>query len=183
MTVDGARPRVLVTAAASRLGGLVVAALAGDAELQYGFKFRQRKKRNDFNFCGYDPLSDVLLSDTDLHAIEPYFNTVHGPAPSYHNGRSYIALLGAGNHSLSDGTTCRNPGDFFEMSGDEDEESIAADWYTDEDVLAAYAMATTMTDTAMTSRRMVCCPTVPRAPAAAHSASATPRRAVLPVWR
>lgn len=121
-------------------------ALTASTELQYGIKYRQREKRNDFNFCGYDPLNEILLSDTDIKDIAPYFNTVHGPAPSSENGRSYISLLGQGSYALSDGTTCFNPGDSFEVSGDEDEESIAADWYTDEDVLATYLMATTMTE-------------------------------------
>jgi hypothetical protein len=58
--------------------------------------------------------------------------------------RALIPTLGDGVFTLSDGTTCRAPGSNWEMSGDEDEESIAADWYTDEDVLAGYLMATTM---------------------------------------
>lgn len=41
---------------------------------------------------------------------------------------------------------CFNPGTAFEVSGDEDEESIAAGWYTDEDVTSAYLMATTVAD-------------------------------------
>ena len=121
-------------------------ALTDATELQYGVKTRQREKRNDFNFCGYDPINEILLSDTELHDIEPYLGSVHGPAPSFSNGRSYISLLGQGSYELSDGTTCFNPGTAFEVSGDEDEESIAADWYTDEDVTAAYMMATTQTD-------------------------------------
>lgn len=46
--------------------------------------------------------------------------------------------------TLADGSSCRAPGAEFELSGDEDEESIPADWVTEEDVFSAYVMATTI---------------------------------------
>ncbi len=117
-------------------------------ELQYGLKIRQREKRNDFNFCAYEPVGDILLSSADLRSIPPYLNSVHGPAPSSDNVRSYIGRVGPGTAALSDGTTCLDPGPEFEFSGDEEEESVPADWRTDEDIAAAYLMATTVTDNA-----------------------------------
>lgn len=118
--------------------------LTQDSEIQYGLKYRQREKRNDFNLCGYDPVDDILLSDFGFETISPYLNSIHGPAPSVAQVKASKANLGSGSYRLSDGTTCPNPGAFFEPSGDEEEESIAADWSTDEDVLAAYFMATTI---------------------------------------
>lgn len=117
-------------------------------ELQYGLKIRQREKRNDFNFCAYEPVDDILLSSAGLRSIAPYLNSVHGPAPSSGNIRSYIDRIGSGAVALSDGTTCLGTGPEFEFSGDEEEESVPADWRTDEDVVSAYLMATTVTDSA-----------------------------------
>ena len=116
-------------------------------ELQYGIKYREREKDNDFNFCGYEPVTDSTLADYPNQEIGDYFGNRHGPAPTVAGTRALISTLGDGVFTLSDGTTCRAPGMAWEMSGDEDEESIAADWYTDEDILAGYLMATTMTDT------------------------------------
>lgn len=115
-------------------------------EIQYGAKYRARSKVNEFNFCGYDPISSSTLADYDFAVIDPYLANAHGPAPTVANVRAFVAALGTGTVALSDGTTCGAPGALFELSGDEDAESIAADWYTDEDVLAAYAMATTEFD-------------------------------------
>src|SRR5690606_32380973 len=78
--------------------------------------------------------------------IGNYLGNRHGPAPTVGGTRALIQTLGQGTFLLSDGTTCPAPGAQWEMSGDEDEESIAADWSTDEDILAGYAMATTRTD-------------------------------------
>jgi len=117
-------------------------------ELQYGAKIRQREKRNDFNFCAYEPVDDILLPGTGLRDIAPYLNSVHGPAPSADNVRSYIGRIGSGTVALSDGTTCLDTGPAFEFSGDEEEESVPADWRTGEDVASAYIMATTDTATA-----------------------------------
>jgi TonB-dependent receptor len=44
---------------------------------------------------------------------------------------------------LADGTFCPGAGTDYEFSGDEEAESIPADWYTDEDVNSVYMMATT----------------------------------------
>ena len=115
-------------------------------ELQYGLKYRQREKENDFDFCGYDPVNRSTLADYPNEEIGNYFGNRHGPAPTVAGTLALIPTLGDGVFTLSDGTTCRAPGSNWEMSGDEDEESIAADWYTDEDVLAGYLMATTITD-------------------------------------
>lgn len=120
-------------------------AMNDSTELQYGFKYRQREKDNDFNFCGYEPVEDSTLADYPNKEIGDYMNNRHGPAPTVAGTRALIETLGDGVFTLSDGTTCRAPGDNWEMSGDEDEESIVADWYTDEDVLAGYLMATTET--------------------------------------
>ncbi len=115
-------------------------------ELQYGLKIRQREKRNDFNFCAYEPVDDILLTSAGLRSIAPYLNSVHGPAPSSGNVRSYIDRIGSGAVALSDGTTCLDTGPEFEFSGDEEEESVPADWRTNEDVASVYLMATTVTD-------------------------------------
>ena len=117
-------------------------------ELQYGLKIRQREKRNDFNFCAYEPVDDILLSSAGLRSIPAYLNSVHGPAPSVDTVRSYIGRIGSSAAALSDGTTCLDTGPEFEFSGDEEEESVPADWRTDEDIASAYLMATTVTDTA-----------------------------------
>ena len=122
--------------------------LGGATELQYGFKYRRREKRNDFNFCAYEPVDDIFLSQADLAPIAPYLNSVHGPAPSIANVRSYLDRIGTGTVDLSDGTTCAATGPEFEFSGDEEEESVPADWHTDENVAAAYVMASTLTNNA-----------------------------------
>jgi len=121
----------------------VTTQLNAATEIQYGAKYRARTKENDFNFCGYDPLTSSTLADYDFAVIDPYLDNTHGPAPTVANVRGFVDAIGTGTVALSDGTTCRAPGPLFELSGDEDAESIAADWYTDEDVMAAYAMATT----------------------------------------
>lgn len=123
-------------------------AMTQDTELQYGFKYRQREKDNDFNFCGYEPVDDATLADHGNRFVGSYLGNVHGPAPTYDGVRDLIPTLGTGVFTLSDGTVCPAPGSNYEMSGDEDVESIAADWYTDEDVMAGYIMATTVTDRA-----------------------------------
>lgn len=115
-------------------------------ELEYGFKYRQREKENNENFCGYEPLNDISLSNFETQTLTPYLNSVHGPAPTIAAVRSYIANLGQDRVALSDGTTCQAPGNLYEFSGDEEEESIPADWKTQEDILALYLMATTKTD-------------------------------------
>lgn len=121
-------------------------ALDQSTELQYGLKIRQREKHNDFNFCAYEPVDDILLTSAGLRSIAPYLNSVHGPAPSSDNVRSYIDRIGSDAVALSDGTTCLDTGPEFEFSGDEEEESVPADWRTNEDVASAYLMATTVTD-------------------------------------
>jgi len=115
-------------------------------ELQYGVKYRAREKNNDFNFCGYIPVEDSTLADYDNRFLGTWFSNEVGPLPTSSGVRAFIDTLGAGLVELSDGTTCRAPGANWELSGDEDEESIAADWYTNEDVLSGYVMATTSTD-------------------------------------
>ena len=122
--------------------------LNDSTELQFGGKIRQREKVNNYNFCGYDPLVDSTLADYDFVTPDQYLNTAHGPTPTFDQVEAFRANLGAGTYSLSDGTSCPNPGTFFEPSGDEEEESIAADWTTEEDVLAAYIMGTTVIDRA-----------------------------------
>ncbi|WP_299594665.1 TonB-dependent receptor [uncultured Microbulbifer sp.] len=115
-------------------------------ELQYGIKYRQRDKDNEFDFCGYEPIDDVTLAEHDNRVIGDYFGNNHGPSPTYDGVRDLIPTLGNGSFALSDGTSCRAPGDLYEMSGDEEEESIAADWYAEENIFAGYLMATTTTD-------------------------------------
>lgn len=122
--------------------------LGDNTELQYGLKLRQREKVNEYNFCGYEPVDDVFLSDLSYTTPDQYFNSVPGPTATFAQAKAFISNLGSGNVMLSDGTTCFNPSPFFEFSGDEEEESIPADWYTDEDVLSGYVMATTVLDDA-----------------------------------
>jgi len=119
--------------------------LAGNTELQYGLKYRQREKSNDYNFCGYEPVVDSTLADYPNLLTERFLNSDSGPTTTFDQVKAFRNNLGSGSYALSDGTTCRNPGAFFEVSGDEEEESIAADWYTDEDILAGYIMGTTQT--------------------------------------
>ncbi|HHX82832.1 MAG TPA: TonB-dependent receptor, partial [Pseudomonadaceae bacterium] len=120
-------------------------ALDSGTELQYGAKLRQREKRNDFNFCAYDPLSDLSLADGGTRIEPGYFPTLQGPYPSAEGALALgaLAMNQAVPALLADGTFCPSPGAGFEFSGDEEEESIPADWATDEDVMAAYLMATT----------------------------------------
>ncbi|MFT4861615.1 MAG: TonB-dependent receptor [Pseudohongiellaceae bacterium] len=114
-------------------------------ELQFGLKYRAREKTNDYNFCGYEPVSDILLSSVDFVTPSQFLSTAAGPTASFDQVKGFISQLGTGSATLSDGTGCQNPGALFEFSGDEDEESIPADWVTEEDVFSAYAMATTVT--------------------------------------
>ncbi|MFZ9127181.1 MAG: TonB-dependent receptor [Steroidobacteraceae bacterium] len=115
-------------------------------ELQYGVKYRARKKTNDFNFCGYEPIEDVSLADFDNATIGRYFGNVHGPSPTFRGTRALLGTLGSDSFALADGTRCPTPGTLWDVSGDENEESIPADWYSDEDVLSGYVMATTVLD-------------------------------------
>lgn len=122
--------------------------LSLNTELQFGAKYRQREKNNSFNFCAYDPAADSTLADYINVTPGQYLSTVAGPTASFDQVKAFANNLGSGSYALSDGTTCPNPGSFFEVSGDEEEESIAADWNTEENVLASYVMATTLTDRA-----------------------------------
>ncbi|MFT6034135.1 MAG: TonB-dependent receptor [Arenicella sp.] len=114
--------------------------------LQFGFKVRQREKQNEFNYCGYEPINEASLADFETRTIDPYLNSVHGPAPTAGTVRGFLNNLGAGNTTLSDGTSCPDVGSFFEFSGDEEEESVPADWKTQEDIVSTYLMATTEKD-------------------------------------
>ncbi|MFT4886999.1 MAG: TonB-dependent receptor [Pseudohongiellaceae bacterium] len=116
-----------------------------NTQLQFGVKYRSREKTNTLNFCGYKPIDDLLLSSVDFTTAPQFFNTITGPTATFEQVKGFISQLGRGTTALSDGTTCQNPGTVFEFSGDEEEESIAADWVTEEDVLSAYAMGTTVT--------------------------------------
>lgn len=122
--------------------------LSAETELQYGLKYRQREKENNFNYCGYEPLDDLPLTAANTVAIPQYLETVHGPAPSTTHVRSMVEKRGTGFTALSDGTFCPSVGSLFEFSGDEEEESIPADWLTEEDVLAGYLMGTTISGNA-----------------------------------
>lgn len=117
--------------------------LASGTLLQYGAKVQRRAKDYEFVFCGYDPLFDQTVGQAGVRAIEPYFNTAFGPAPSAAGAYALSARLGGAPLTLADGTSCPGPGSDFEFSGDEEAESIPADWYTDEDVNSVYMMATT----------------------------------------
>lgn len=117
-------------------------------QLQYGIKYRARTKTNNFNFCGYEPVNDQTLADSENRTIGQYFGNVHGPSPTFDGTRALTATLGSGTYALSDGTLCPSPGSAWDVSGDEDAESIPADWSTDEDVLAGYIMGTTTLDRA-----------------------------------
>ncbi len=117
--------------------------ISEQTELQYGAKVRLREKSNDTNFCGYEPVATETLADHTLANIPAYLNNVHGPAPSQATITGINNRLGAGYITMSDGTSpCRTNGALFDLSGDEEEESIPADWTTSEDVYAAYLMAT-----------------------------------------
>ena len=114
-------------------------------ELQAGAKVSAREKINNFNFCAYEPVEDSTLADYNFLQPDNFLATRSGPTPTFEQVRAFRDKLGAGSFALSDGTSCRNPGPFFEMSGDEEAESIPADWATEEDVRSVYAMATTRT--------------------------------------
>ncbi len=122
--------------------------LNNNTQLQYGLKIRQREKLNELNFCAYEPTGDILLSSVNYTTAPPFFNTITGPTPTFDQVKGFIGNLGSGTTALTDGTTCPSAGAAFELSGDEDEESIPADWVTEEDVLAGYVMATTTTGNA-----------------------------------
>ena len=117
--------------------------LNNETDIQRGAKVRSRRKVNEFNFCEYEPVNDILLSSVDYVTPESYLNSVAGPTASFGQVTGFIPRLGGGTATLSDGTVCPSPGTAFEFGGDEEEESIPADWVTEEDILAAYAMATT----------------------------------------
>ena len=117
--------------------------LNNETDIQLGAKVRNRRKVNEFNFCEYEPVNDILLSSVDYVTPERYLNSVAGPTASFGQVTDFIPRLGGGTATLSDGTLCPSPGNAFEFGGDEEEESIPADWVTDEDIFAAYAMATT----------------------------------------
>ena len=117
--------------------------LNNETDIQLGAKVRSRRKVNEFNFCEYEPVNDILLSSVDYVTPESYLNSVAGPTASFGQVTGFIPRLGGGTATLSDGTVCPSPGTAFEFGGDEEEESIPADWVTEEDILAAYAMATT----------------------------------------
>lgn len=116
-------------------------------EIQYGGKVRIREKSNDTNFCGYEPVATSTLADYSLENIPVYLNNVHGPAPDQATITGINNQLGTGFITMSDGTSpCRSNGALFDLSGDEEEESIPADWTTSEDIYSAYVMATSRTD-------------------------------------
>lgn len=115
-------------------------------DIQFGAKIRQRTKTNAFNFCEYEPVNDILLSSVNFVTPERFLNSTAGPTASFDQVTGFIPRLGTGTVALSDGTVCPSPGPDFEFGGDEEEESIPADWVTEEDVLAAYAMGTTRLD-------------------------------------
>jgi len=112
--------------------------------LDFGFKYREREKANAFNFCAYSPADDNPLSGFNYTSIDSYLDSVHGPTPAFDQVKDLRAELDYANLvELADGTTCPDASSFFEVElGDMNEESIGADWQTNEDVLAMYAMAT-----------------------------------------
>jgi TonB-dependent receptor len=122
--------------------------LSSSTQLQFGAKLRQREKLNDLIFCAYEPVDDINLSTVDVVTPPQFLNTVAGPTASFDQVKGFIGRLGSGSTALSDGSSCQNPGAEFEFSGDEDEESIPADWVTEEDIMSAYFMATTVTSNA-----------------------------------
>src|SRR5690606_6737097 len=109
-------------------------------ELRYGAKVRLREKRNDFDFCGYEPDFDLTLDEAGTRIEDAYFPTQQGPYPSAAGARAIqaVAMNMQDRVAMADGTWCAAPGSGYEFSGDEEEASIPADWYTDEDVYAAY---------------------------------------------
>src|SRR5690606_36020291 len=87
-------------------------ALDSGTELQYGLKIRQRKKRNDFNFCGYEPEFDLTLAQGGVRIEAPYFPTAQGPYPSAEGTRALgaAAMNPGAPVLLADGTACPSPG-------------------------------------------------------------------------
>ncbi|MCY4358066.1 MAG: TonB-dependent receptor [Gammaproteobacteria bacterium] len=122
--------------------------LSINTQLQYGAKIRQREKINDYVYCGYEPVDELLLSSVEYVTPQQFLNTVEGPTASYDQVKQFVSGLGSGSVALSDGSFCQAPGIAYELSGDEDEESIPADWVTEEDIKAAYIMGTTVTGNA-----------------------------------
>ncbi len=122
--------------------------LNNSTQLQFGGKVRQREKLNDLVFCAYEPVDDINLSTVNLDRPPQFLNSIAGPTASFDQVKGFIGRLGSGSTALSDGTFCQNPGAEFEFSGDEDEESIPADWVTEEDIMSAYIMGTTVTSNA-----------------------------------
>lgn len=115
--------------------------------LDFGAKVRLREKTNDTNFCGYEPVATTTLADFGVRPIPSYFNNVHGPAPLESTITGIQNDLGSGFITMSDGTAlCRANGANYDLSGDEEEESIPADWTTSEDIYAAYIMASMQRD-------------------------------------
>ncbi len=114
--------------------------------LDFGLKYREREKANNFNFCGYSPADDNPLSSFNYTNIDSYLDSIHGPTPTFAQIKDLRSELDYTNLvDLADGTTCPGASSFFEVElGDMNEESIGADWQTNEDVLALYAMATTV---------------------------------------
>ena len=87
----------------------------------------------------------TTLADYDYQTIGKYLANTHGPAPTFEQVKSIVTNNTSGTVTFSDGTTCPGPGTYFRgMGGDEEEESIPADWTTEEDILALYFMGTTL---------------------------------------
>lgn len=122
--------------------------LSDATALQYGVKYRTRKKENDFNFCGYEPDAKITLAQIGNVTVGQYLANRHGPAPTFDATFDLLNTRASSRTALSDGTTCITPGNGWGFSGDEDAESIPADWYTDEDIVAGYMMGTTTLDNA-----------------------------------
>ena len=119
--------------------------MIGETVVQTGLKYRQREKINNYQFCEYDMPKGTTLADYDYQTIGKYLANTHGPAPTFEQVKSIVTNNTSGTVTFSDGTTCPGPGTFFRgMGGDEEEESIPADWTTEEDILALYFMGTTL---------------------------------------
>jgi TonB-dependent receptor len=122
--------------------------LSDQTALQYGVKYRARQKDNDFNFCGYEPDDEITLDQIGNVTVGNYLANRHGPAPTFDATFDLLSTRASSRTALSDGTSCVTPGNGWGFSGDEDAESIPADWYTDEDIVAGYVMGTTNYDKA-----------------------------------
>jgi len=122
----------------------------GNTTVQAGIKLRDRVKTNNFNFCGYDFADKTAMSEFDYVTWGNYLNSFHGPAPSVDMIMSYVNQRGTDQVDIGDGTTCIGAGStvFDGLSGDEAEESIPADWTTEENIFASYVMGTTVIDNA-----------------------------------